>query len=286
MHIINVTVAVVVNAVAGNLPGVGPHIGCQVRMRELDAFVHHGHNDVRVSAGEAFPHIVYIHVGSPGYILGICRTALVVVVPLVQQHRVVESAGDGLGIKGFPGGINLARVFLLGNVAVFGHGHLIQGGHGTDSAVHIHAFLQFHLIPAVQAKLTLQRLFPRERTENRLYGQHAVPITGCQIIGRGNGLELHQEGGGVVYIAQLNHLGLGVCGSRLRDIALRLLAGKHQRTQGPAQQNELVLHCDFFIGKVRRGSPAGLCPRLIKEIRPISEACFCRPSLCWCFGCG
>ena len=51
VEVVDVAVAVVVDAVAGNLAGVGPDVGLEVGMVEVDARVNDGHHDRRVAQG-------------------------------------------------------------------------------------------------------------------------------------------------------------------------------------------------------------------------------------------
>ena len=62
MHIVHETVLVVVEAVAGNLPGIGPDIGRQIGMRVVDARVNHA-NDDGAAPGRDSPRLRSVDVG-------------------------------------------------------------------------------------------------------------------------------------------------------------------------------------------------------------------------------
>ena len=52
MKVVDVAVPVVVDAVVGNFAGVGPDVGLEVGMVEVDARVDDGHHDRRIAQGE------------------------------------------------------------------------------------------------------------------------------------------------------------------------------------------------------------------------------------------
>ena len=45
MHVIYVAVAVLVNAIAGDLPGIDPQVSLKVGMRQVNAAVNYGNDD-------------------------------------------------------------------------------------------------------------------------------------------------------------------------------------------------------------------------------------------------
>jgi hypothetical protein len=86
--VVDVAVAVVVQIVSGNLTGVHPHIRSQIRMRQVDAFIHDGNDhaigprgpvpslggiDVRVGRAARLAPIVHGPLQSVGRIIGCAR---------------------------------------------------------------------------------------------------------------------------------------------------------------------------------------------------------------------
>ena len=67
IHIVREAVALVIQAIAGNLTRVGPFVGHQVRMVQIHAAVHHGHHNVPPqgirAAGGHIPGLRGIHIG-------------------------------------------------------------------------------------------------------------------------------------------------------------------------------------------------------------------------------
>src|SRR2546423_15378625 len=52
MHVINITVAIVVNAIAGDLARVGPDVGGEVFVGDVDAGIDDGNNHVIAAGGD------------------------------------------------------------------------------------------------------------------------------------------------------------------------------------------------------------------------------------------
>ena len=222
IDIIYESVAVVIDAVSGNLARVHPHVGGQVGIGIAYAFVHHGHNDIRVTAGQVFPYILHVDVGAFDSRGRIGFAALVVVVPLVLEHRIIEGTAYGpLGGEHFGSRVGNAVRSLLRNAIVLGHLYLIQCRQAQDGAVYILPLLQGHFVPAVQAEPVLQFFLPLHRVEEGFHRQHAVLVAGRQVVGRRNRAELHHKGRGSIFVSQLHQLGLGI-GNQFRLRGLQL----------------------------------------------------------------
>ena len=123
VQVVDEAVAVVVDAVAGNLPGVGPDVGRQVGMAQVDAGVDDADDDVGV-AGLEVPGVARPHAGR-----GRAQ------VPLRGEHRVVGrerevehqvrrgGAGDAGGDERAAGGLEV------------GVGHAGRGAQHARAAV-------------------------------------------------------------------------------------------------------------------------------------------------------
>ena len=155
VNVVYIAVPVVVNAVSGDFFGVHPHIVLKVRMGVFDTFIHHGHNNGGVSAGEAVPDGYDIDIG-PGKGRGRNgKVSYILIMPLLGQVGVVELA---VGHSAFrfrktvnkPVGNAFADGFILNQLDFRDRGglqhHLVK-----DTALwHI------RFVPAVQAELFLQ----------------------------------------------------------------------------------------------------------------------------------
>jgi len=216
VNVVNIAVAVIVNAVSWDFLGVYPHIVLEVGMAVFHAFIHYGHNNFGVSAGEAAPDVLDVDIGPFYDVVGISRTALVHIVPLVREHRVVELGRCCLGGRDFVYGINFPFVGLFGNAVVFHGGHFGKGSHLPEGFMNVLPFLKGYLIPAVQAELPLQIFLSGKRLEEGLYAPESG--IGGELLLAGNLVEFHQEGVGGVVVSQLDYFGFRRRGFLFRKV--------------------------------------------------------------------
>ena len=92
VHVVDEPVAVVVDSIAGNFPGIGPDIGRQIAVGIVDARVDDPHDDIRAT-GRDFPSLGGIDVGV-GRSAGLAR----IVHPIESPHlRIVRGGLQLLG---------------------------------------------------------------------------------------------------------------------------------------------------------------------------------------------
>ena len=98
VDVVHVAVAVVVQAVVGDLAGVGPHVGHEVGVRVVDTRVDHSDLEVRV-AGEDVPGLHGVNVGarSPARLPGVVE-APKIGEPLVVRRPLDAQLVIGLGV--------------------------------------------------------------------------------------------------------------------------------------------------------------------------------------------
>ena len=122
VNIIYIAIAVIVIAVRAFLR-VGPHVGRKVRVSVFHSFIHHGHDNGRVTGSYLFPDILHIDISPRVSGSGNVLVSGILVVPLVLQGRVIELAGSGhqdiLRLDGVRKRLTV-RGFLIGDAVLDG----------------------------------------------------------------------------------------------------------------------------------------------------------------------
>ena len=258
---------IVVDTVTGNFALIHPHVLGQVRMVILHALVYDSHDDVGVAANQVVPDIIHVDVGPPSYVDREGLVALVVIMPLVGQHRVVEFTGSrrsGRGFRGrFRSRIDLTVRGFGGKDIVLDNGYLCQFCRLENRPIQLSILFQVHHEPAVQTKLPLQIFLSGERVEKRLHGQDTLKLQLFQFRFGRPGCEFDQERGHVPLVAQVHHFGPGGTGGVHHGRQRLLPAGNQDGKQGGRHNHNTVIpHHKSFIDKRPGDKAPGLLVRL------------------------
>ena len=206
------------------------------------------------------------HIASPRDIERESLVALVVIMPLVGQHRVVEFTGSrrsGRGFRGrFRGRIDLTVRGFGGKDIVLDNGHLCQFCRLENRPIQLSILFQVHHEPAVQAKLPLQIFLSGKRLEQRFHRQDALELQFFQFrIGR-PGCKFDQERGHVPLVAQVHHFRPGGTGDVHHGRQRFLPAGNQDGKQRDGHKdNSAISHHNSFIDKRPGDNAPGLICR-------------------------
>ena len=137
VDVIDIAVAVVIDAVSGNLAGVGPDIGGQIRMIDVHTGIDDGHHDIAAAGGHT-PGFKRIDVGIIGAVGPVHILTGVMQPPQAAKIRVIRGANVGINnIIGFGiFDIRVLQVKLQGffDVNAFGKLYLLVAVDGKGSA--------------------------------------------------------------------------------------------------------------------------------------------------------
>ena len=274
VNVIHVTVFIVVDSIPRNFALIHPHVIGQVRMVVFHALVHDSYDDIGVTANQIAPDIIHVDVGTPRYIGREGLVALVVIMPLVGQHRVVEFTGSRRSGRGFRGGfrgrIDLTVRGFGGKDIVLDKGHLCQFCRLENRPIQLSILFQVHHEPAVQAKLPLQIFLSGKRLEQRFHRQDALELQFFQFrIGR-PGCEFDQERGHVPLVAQVHHFRPGGTGDVHNGRQRFLPAGNQDGKQRDGHKdNSAISHHNSFIDKRPGDNAPGLICRNTNRLNVI-----------------
>ena len=89
VDIVHITVLIIVNAVSWNLTLIHPHVILEVRMSVFNTLIADSNDDTRITCSKS-PCILDIDVCTGAYGLSNTEVLIIDVMPLVNEHRVVE----------------------------------------------------------------------------------------------------------------------------------------------------------------------------------------------------
>ena len=108
VNVIRITIAIIVQTVAGDLAGIEPHVARQIRVGVVHPGVHHGHDDGIGGGARQCPRRHKPDVRPGRAAAAIHGLARVFESPQVRKQRVIGEArhpAQIIGFRGFHGGV-------------------------------------------------------------------------------------------------------------------------------------------------------------------------------------